>query len=72
VALAKVGSATSVYLDWKYLNGTRTMPVAGVPSAELTFTMPLTLGQYEFRFFANNGYTLLAVSPPVLVGPGTD
>jgi hypothetical protein len=72
VALAKVGSATSVYLDWKYLNGTRTMPVAGVPSAELTFTMPLTLAQYEFRFFANNGYTLLAVSPPVLVGPGTD
>jgi len=72
VALAKVGSATSVYVDWKYLNGTRTMPATGVSSADLTFTMPLTPEQYEFRFFANNGYTLLAVSSPVLVGPGTD
>jgi len=67
-----VGSAATVYLDWKYLNGTRTMPATGVPSAELTFIMPLTPDQYEFRFFANNGYTLLAVSAPVLVAPGTD
>jgi len=72
VVLAKVGSAANVYLDWKYLNGTRTMPATGVPSAQLTFVMPLTPDQYEFRFFANNGYTLLAVSPPVLVGSSTD
>jgi predicted NAD/FAD-binding protein len=72
VALAKVVSAATVYLNWKYLNDTRTMPATGVPSAELTFTMPLTPDQYELRFFANNGFTLLAVSPPVLVGPGTD
>ncbi len=72
VALAKVGSATTVFVDWKYLNGTRTMPATGVPSAELTFTMPLTADPYEFRFFANNGYTLLAVSPPVVVALGTD
>ncbi|MGH9388263.1 MAG: hypothetical protein ACRD1Z_01515, partial [Vicinamibacteria bacterium] len=72
VVLAKVGSAPSVYVDWKYLNGTRTMPATGVASAALTFTMPLAPDQYEFRFFANNGYTLLAVSAPVLVAPGTD
>jgi len=72
VALAKVGSAPTVYLDWKYLNGTRTLPATGVPSAALTFTMPLTPDQYEFRFFANNGYTLLAVSSPVLVASGTE
>ena len=72
VALAKVGNAATLYLDWKYLNGTRTMPATGVPSAELTFTMPLTPDLYEFRFFANNGYTLLAVSAPVLVAPGTN
>jgi hypothetical protein len=72
VALSKVGSAVSVFVDWKYLNGTRGMPDTGVPSAALTFTMPLTPDLYEFRFFANNGYTLLAVSAPVLVAPGTD
>jgi uncharacterized protein YegP (UPF0339 family) len=69
VALAKVGSATTTYLDWKYLNGTRAMPTTGVPSAVLTFMMPLAAGSYEFRFFANNGYTLLSVSPAVVVGP---
>jgi uncharacterized protein YegP (UPF0339 family) len=72
VVLAKVGSAPTVYVDWKYLNGTRTMPATGVPSAVLTFTMPLTPDTYEFRFFANNGYTLLAVSPPVVVASGTN
>jgi uncharacterized protein YegP (UPF0339 family) len=69
VALAKVGSTISTYLDWKYTNGTRTMPATGVSSAVLTFTMPLAAGSYEFRFFANNGYTLLAVSPAVVVAP---
>jgi hypothetical protein len=72
VALAKVGSPVSANFDWKYLNGTRTMPGTGVPSAVLPFTMPLAPDTYEFRFFANNGYTLLAVSVPVLVVPGTN
>ena len=40
------------------------MPATGVTSAVLTFDMPET-GAYEFRFFANNGYTLLATSPVV-------
>jgi subtilisin-like proprotein convertase family protein/uncharacterized protein YegP (UPF0339 family) len=69
VALARVGSASTAWLDWKYLNGTRTMPASGVSSAVLTFTMPATLGQYELRFFANNGYTLLATSAIVTVAP---
>jgi uncharacterized protein YegP (UPF0339 family) len=72
VVLARVGSAPTAYVDWKYLNGTRSMPATGVSSAVVTFTMPLTPDQYEFRFFANNGYTLLALSPPVAVGSGTN
>lgn len=72
VALAKVGSAVTANFDWKYLNGTRTMPATGTSSAVLTFTMPLAPDTYEFRFFANNGYTLLAVSAPVTVVPGTN
>jgi hypothetical protein len=31
--------------------------------------MPSAPGQYEFRLFLNNGYTLAATSPPVTVGP---
>jgi hypothetical protein len=30
--------------------------------------MPATLGDYEFRFFENGGYTRLATSPTVTVG----
>ena len=29
--------------------------------------MPATPGDYEFRLFENNGFTQLAVSPPVTV-----
>ncbi len=72
VALAKAGSPVNIYLDWKYLNGTRTMPATGVPSAALTFTMPLAPDTYEFRFFANNGYTLLTTSVPVVVASGAN
>ena len=32
-----------------------------------TVTMPSTAGQYEFRLFPNNGYTLAATSPVVRV-----
>jgi hypothetical protein len=70
VVLAKVGTAvTSTPLDWKYMNGTRSQPATGLTSAVLTFTMPQTPGEYEFRFFQNNSWTLLATSPSVLVGP---
>jgi uncharacterized protein YegP (UPF0339 family) len=72
VALAKVGSPATINVDWKYLNGTRTLPATGVSSAVLSFTMPVTPDTYEFRFFANNGYTLLATSPPIIVAPGTN
>ena len=66
VALAAVGSGLASHVDWKYLGGTRSMPATGVTSAVLTFDMPET-GAYELRFFANNGYTLLATSPVVTV-----
>ena len=68
VSLAEVGSAANSYLDWQYLNGTRSIPATGQMSAELTFTMPLTPGEYELRFFMNS-YDLLATSPVVTVRP---
>ncbi len=56
-------------VDWQYLSGTRTPPPSGLTTALLTFTMPTTLGNYQFRLYANNGYTVLATSPTVTVTP---
>ena len=67
VALAQVGSSDYSYISWQYLNGFQTPPGSGLSSATLTFTMPATTGNYEFRFFANNGYTKLATSTTVTV-----
>ena len=41
-------------------------------SAQLTFSMPQTPGEYEFRFFENNRYVLLATSPVVTVSNPVD
>jgi hypothetical protein len=54
-------------MGWQYLNGSRSQPSTGVTSALLTFAMPQTPGVYEFRFFENYGYGLLATSVTVLV-----
>ena len=66
VALAPIGGS---HVDWQYLSGTRTPPASGLTTALLTFTMPTTQGSYEFRLYANDGYTLLAKSPTVTVRP---
>ncbi|MFE6963724.1 agmatine/peptidylarginine deiminase [Agromyces sp. NPDC057679] len=46
----------------KYLNGQDTPPATGLTTATIAFTAPSTRGTYEFRFFANDGYTRLAKS----------
>jgi hypothetical protein len=51
-------------LQWQYLNGTHSIPAAGVTSATLTFTIPPTPGTYQVRLF-NAAYTLIAVSGSV-------
>jgi len=40
---------------------------AGALSGSLTFPTPDTLGTYEFRLFADNGYARIATSPPFTV-----
>ena len=53
--------------QYMYLSGTRTRPATGMTSATLSFTAPTAGGQFEFRFYANDGWTLLATSPVVTV-----
>ena len=50
------------WINWNYLNGTRTQPGAGLTSANLPFSMPTTPGQYQLRLYSNNSGTLLATS----------
>ena len=70
VALFATGAPASAYLEWQYLNGTHTAPAKGLSGAPLTFTLPLTPGTYELRFFQNNTYTVLATSVAItVVGP---
>jgi len=67
VGLYQTGAADTAYLNWFYLNGSKTAPTSGLASANVPFTMPGTLGDYEFRFFSNNGFTRLATSPMVTI-----
>jgi Big-like domain-containing protein len=53
------------YLDWKYLNGTQTLPATGLAGASVSFTMPSAAGTYVLRFYTGN--TLLASSAPITV-----
>jgi hypothetical protein len=67
VGLYVPGTANTAFIDWFYLNGQKSVPLTGLTSANLKFTAPLTTGTYHFRFFANDGYTLLAESGNVTV-----
>ncbi|MFI5733616.1 agmatine/peptidylarginine deiminase [Kribbella sp. NPDC051587] len=68
VGLYKASAAnTAGGVDEKYLNGRNTPPSSGLTAATITFTAPSTTGTYNFRFFANDGYTLLAASPTFTV-----
>jgi len=58
-------------ISWLYLNGAQTPPSSGKTAATLTFSMPSTAGTYQFRFFTNNGFNLLATSANVVVGSGS-
>ena len=61
------GTADSAYMDWQYLNGTKTAPGTGFTSASLRFPKPTTGGTFEFRLFENNGFNRLVTSETVTV-----
>jgi hypothetical protein len=60
--LAASGAANSNYLQWTYVG-------AGIHTRTWTVTMPTTPGTYDFRLLLGGGFTLLATSQPVTVGP---
>ncbi len=60
----------NTFLDWCYLNGTKTVPATGVANATVTcFTAPAS-GRYQVRLFINNTMTKVATSNTITVsGP---
>jgi hypothetical protein len=59
IGLYAVGAPDQPSIAWRYTNG--------AASGSLTFTAPQQPGQYEFRYFLNDGYSLAARSAPVTV-----
>lgn len=59
VGLFKVGDPDTSYLTWGYTKG--------LPAGYFNFVMPNQTGQFEFRYFLENGYTLVARSNTVQV-----
>lgn len=63
IGLHKAGSANTDYLDWIYVS---CLKAPGSPAAfgSCGFVLPTSLssGTYQFRLFANNGFTRIATS----------
>ena len=77
VGLHAVGAANTTYLDWWYLNGTKSLPGSPVSNATFTFAINQPPGTYELRKFHNNGFTqigsdsgAITVSPPLFTVNG--
>jgi Bacterial Ig domain len=69
VSISVAGSAPSSYVASKYLNSSHTAPTTIVgPNPTVTFTAPLTPGQYVYRYYKNNNLTLIKESASFTVG----
>jgi hypothetical protein len=56
-------SSPANYIDWFYVNSNSKTPGAvPVASGSVTFQMPSTDGDYDFRYFGNNVFNLLATT----------
>ena len=68
VTLTASVSPDNSYLDWYYLNGSKSQPMSGATTATITFPRPAN-GTYNVRLFANNTLAVkLATSVPITVG----
>ena len=70
IGLYAVGAGDNAFLRWMYVSCTM-----GASSAQASGSCPFVLpgsvgaGNYEFRLFANNGYSRLATSNQLAVTP---
>jgi hypothetical protein len=68
IGLYKAGADDTAAVRWVYASScTATASTTGKASGSCPLALPTAPGTYEFRLFANNGYTLLATSPAITV-----
>jgi Ca2+-binding RTX toxin-like protein len=68
IGLFQPGAADTADNGWKYDNScTQAAGANSLTSGSCSFTMPATAGTYEFRLFANDGYSLVATTAKVTV-----
>lgn len=68
VTLTASVSPDNSYLDWYYLNGSKSQPMSGTTTATVTFPAPAN-GTYNVRLFASNTLAVkLATSAAISVG----
>lgn len=65
IGLYQVGANDYSWVDWRFLNGTQVRPDAGHNNATVSFPLPITPGDYEFRVFANQSFQRAAVSSTI-------
>jgi len=53
VGLYVPGAASTSFIDWFYMNGSKTAPSVAINDALILFTAPSAVGSYEFRFYQN-------------------
>jgi len=67
VGLFAEGAPDSTYLDWCYLNSTKTVPTGGFMNVTVTCFTPPVPGRYQIRLFSNNTFTKVATSNTITV-----
>jgi subtilisin len=60
LSFAAVGAPDTSNLQWRYVG-------SGIETRSWTIMVPATEGQYEFRYYLDNGYVRKATSPTVTV-----
>jgi hypothetical protein len=65
VTFVPVTYSDTQFDQWAYMSGSHVPPSPAPASATLYFTAPLAAGAYEYRLYADNGYTRLATSPTI-------
>lgn len=68
IGLFPTGAGADAFLDWKFVNCTRSATVA-VASGSCSFTAPALAGPYEVRLYSNNGSNLLNQASVTVAAP---
>ena len=69
IGLYAAGISDYYPLNWRYMNSTQNAPATGQTGGTVSFPLPSTYGDYEFRFFANLTWQRVAVSGIVTTVP---